>query len=327
MSNLLSCWGNYKKKLSLREKCCPCKGAPAFWSVNWIAALVHLINAGATLGLYAASDDSQQVFKLSENYAPWNPPVNGTCPSGAFKVSDEWCVSKESAETSELSLWWLVIVFHFLSFAFQALAMAEWNVECCKLRCTRKNYAKEVLEDGTNTLRMIEYAVSATLMQLAIALVLGVWERLVIIGIGFLTAVTMLQGLVAEKIKSVDKEAAWIAHLSGWVSMGGVWFILGRQFGFTIEMSKKNAEAAGTDPNLPPDFVYAIVVVIGVLYSGFGLVQLVDLCITKNSDSKARKASKNAAIEMAYCALSLTSKTFLGWIIFGNALSGMATNN
>ena len=116
-------------------------------------------------------------------------------------------------------------------------------------------------------------------------------------------------------------------HLSGWVSMGGVWFILGRQFGFTIEMSRKNAEAAGTDPILPPDFVYAIVVVIGVLYSGFGLVQLVDLCITTKSDSKVRKEKKNAAIEMAYCVLSLTSKTFLGWIIFGNALSGMATNN
>ena len=135
-----------------------------------------------------------------------------------------------------------------------------------------------------------------------------------------------LSQILAEKIKSIDTEVAWIAHLSGWVSMGGVWFIIGRQFGFTIEMSKKNAEATNTEPNLPPDFVYVIVVVIAVLYGGFGLVQLVDLCTTNKLDSKARREKKNAAIEMAYCILSWTSKTFLGWIIFANALSGMATN-
>ena len=89
--------------------------------------------------------------------------------------------------------------------------------------------------------------------------------------------------------------------------------ILGRQFLFTIEKSTEK----------PPNFVYVIVVVIGILYTGFALVQTADLALTGTEKSVKR----HRAVELAYCVLSLTSKTFLGWIIFGNALSGMATNN
>jgi hypothetical protein len=311
-------WGNYledrSQHLSIKQKLCPCREAPIFWSVNWAAALLHLFNTVATIGLWATSDDKDQVFKLSENYAPWVPLTNGTCPQNAFKVSDEWCVSKLSKDTTELSLWWLVIAFHFLSFAFQTLAMADWDITCCKLQCKRKRYVSEIREDGTNSLRMIEYSISATLMQISIALILGVWDRLTIVGIAFLTAVTMLQGLVAEKIKYTDIEMAWVSHLSGWVSMGGVWFIIGRQFLFTIENSGENP---------PPDFVYIIVTVIALLYIGFGLVQLVELCLTR----KSKSAVRHERVELAYCTLSLVSKTFLGWMIFANALSGMAENN
>lgn len=310
-------WGNYltteerqdSTSPDLGERCCPCKDAPAFWSINWAAALAHLGNTVATLVLWGLSDERDQTFRLTEKYAPWEPPVNGTCTQG-FKVSDDWCVVNKEANTGELSLWWLIIVFHFLSFAFQALAMAEWKIECCDRKFIRDPYVDEVIQDGTNTLRMIEYSVSATLMQISIALILGVYQRLVIIGVAFLTVVTMLQGLVAERIKLKDIETAWIAHLSGWVSMGGVWFILGRQFAFTVEKSVAQ----------PPGFVHAIVIVIGVLYMGFGLVQFVDLCIENNKENNMR-------IELVYCMLSLISKTFLGWIIFANALVGMASNN
>ena len=306
-------WGAYEPDAPVERRCCPCNYAPAFWSVNWAAALLHLANALATLVLWIVSEDRDQVFKLNETYAPWIPR-NGTCPGGAFQVSEEWCVEQKSEETAELSLWWLVIAFHFLSFAFQALTMCQWNVSLCGLQCTRGSYVKEVDETGSNALRMVEYSISATLMQIAIALILGVWQRLTIVGIGFLTAVTMLLGLIAEQIKSVRKDIAWIAHFTGWICMGGVWFILGRQFAFTVE---KSVQAN------PPEFVYAIVIVIAVLYLGFGVIQLVQLCLTRPQNNKAL----NRAVELAYCVMSLTSKTFLGWILFANALSGMARNN
>lgn len=327
-------WGLYKKDVAWGKRCCPCKEAPVFWSINWTAALFHLLNTLATLGLWAASDNKDQVYQLTETSAPW---TNGTgitdcstvAPSGAylsFKTADDWCVSRVNAVTSDLSLWWLVIAFHFLSFAFQAIAMMQWRCSCCGLPWIRENYVDEVNEQGTNVLRMIEYSISATLMQIAIALVLGIWQRLVIMGIAFLTVVTMLLGLIAEQLNALSKSndgttfdintmnhiktLAWAAHFTGWLSMGGAWTILGRQFYYTIQ----------TSANTPPEFVYVVVGVIAVLYAGFGAIQLVQLCLTDDQNSP----KLNRAIEMAYTVNSLTSKTFLGWIIFANALGGMA---
>ncbi len=330
-------WGYYDDEDDTKHclaRCCPCGNRPpVFWKLNWAAALLHLVNTVATLALWAAADEPDQVFILSETYAPWVnitgmntstfedgcPPTNA---SRVFKISDEFCVERVTEYTSELSLWWLVIAFHFLSFAFQALAMAEWKVRACGRECVRESYIAEVDEDGTNVLRMLEYSVSATLMQISIALILGVWERLVIVGVAALTVVTMLCGLVAEQLKYDRRDMAWVAHLTGWLAMGAVWAILGRQFSYTIEMSEEK----------PPDFVYAIVGVIGVLYTGFGAIQLVQLCAADKGarDKKycqnkcSRGCTLNRGVEMAYCVMSLTSKTFLGWIIFANALGGMA---
>ena len=306
-------WGAYAPNLSLKQRCVPCGSAPTFWSINWLAALLHLVNTVATVVLWAGSDDRDQVFKLNETYAPWIPR-NGTCTGGAFQISEDWCVKTETEETSELSLWWLVIVFHFLSFVFQALAMAEWRFEVCGLECVRDKYTREVDDRGTNSLRMIEYSVSATLMQISIALVLGVWQRLAIIGVAFLTVVTMLLGLIAEQLKYDRKDIAWVAHFTGWISMTGVWTILGRQFFLNVQKS-------GDNP--PPTFVYGIVIGIAILYIGFGFIQSAQLWLT--TPVKSQKLNRD--IEIAYCANSLLSKTFLGWLLFANALSGMATNN
>lgn len=331
-------WGNYKKNTSCCDRMFPCSccggcgGAPAFWSVNWLAALVHLVNGGATALLWALSDNRDDVFQLTEEYAPWVPVINGTCPASQnriIKISDEWCIERKTEATGTLSLWWLIIAFHVLSFVFQAFAMFGWSCKCGATSCER-NYLKEVDEEGTNTLRMIEYSISATLMQVSIGLILGTWNQLVVIGIAVLTAVTMLFGLLAEQLRQIHLGLAWFAHLSGWISMLGVWAILARQFLFTIDMS----------PNKPPDFVYAIVIVIGALYTGFGLIQTVQLGLggdkiiresavnreltDKEQTYNAKIVAKNRGIEMAYCLNSLISKTFLGWIIFANALTGMA---
>lgn len=315
-------WGNYQEKRTCLHKCFPCGSAPTFWSVNWAAATLHFLNALVTLLLWSVDADKDNTYSLSETAAPWSN-ISGThnCTDGLpenaiypFQVSDDYCIYRISNITSNLSLWWLVIAFHFLSFCFQALAMTEWNLPLCGSRCIRENYVNEVDDYGTNAMRMIEYSISATLMQIAIALVLGIWSRLVIIGIAFLTVVTMLLGLIAEQLRYDRKDMAWTAHFTGWFSMGGVWVILGRQFLYTLEVSESTASIQ------PPTFVYVVVIVIAVLYSGFGLIQFCQLYYSPTVNSPAF----NRKVEMAYTLNSLTSKTFLGWIIFANALTGMS---
>ena len=337
-------WGKYKSTATCGEQCFPCRAdAPLFWIINWAAALLHLVNTVATLAFWAASDEQNQTFALSETYAPWVSTINVThqinvtpnitlpnithsmCPvsnaTRIFQISEDWCIERRTEYTSDLSLWWLVIAFHFLSFAFQTFAMLQWK---CKWRGTNwvRNYIEEVDEHGTNILRMIEYSISATLMQISIALILGIWQRLVIAGVAALTVVTMLCGLIAEQLKYVRPDMAWTAHFTGWFSMLSVWAILGRQFGYTVEMSD----------NSPPPFVYAIVVVIAILYIGFGVIQLVQLYFADKDALKkiyceckySRGCTLNRGVELAYCIMSLTSKSILGWVIFANALGGMA---
>ena len=302
-------WGKYKdRKQTCPETCFPCGRAPAYWSANWFSAVLHLLNGGITFILYSDSAEKDNVYKLTETSAPWVPRVNGTCPGDLVPIAPDWCMDSVVKSTSELSLWWLVIAFHLLSFVFQWFAMFGWERRCGKCICSR-DYRRDVEEDGTNILRMIEYSISATLMQISIALVLGVWERLAIIGIGFLTAVCMLCGLIAEQLRITNLAMAWAAHFTGWVAMIGVWSVLGRQFMYTVEVSK----------NDPPAFVFAIVIGIAVLYLGFGFVQTVQLALGRTD-----KHNKN--IELAYCVMSIVSKTFLGWMIFANALSGMSQN-
>lgn len=300
---MFSCF-SFKKTTTFFEKLFPCGKAPRFWSVNWTAAVVHLANAIAMLVLWSRSTNKDTVYRLTETYAPWIPTKNGTCTLPAVQISDEWCLERRTETTSELSLWWLIIGFHALSFVFQSLAMVEWDL------IGKQHYISEVIEDGQNTLRMIEYSISATCMQIAIALLLGVWERLAIIGVACLTVVTMLLGLVAEQTRNMNMCVAWLAHCIGWFSMASVWAILGRQFVFTVLKS----------PNKPPTFVYGIVVVISILYSVFGAVQAYQLYKTNKMDRK----ELNTKVEMAYCVNSLVSKTFLGWMIYSNALVGVA---
>ena len=308
-------WGKYKEEATWTERFFPRRpDAPWFWIINWVAALLHLVNTMATLGLWAASDEKNQTFVLSETYAPWvNITGQDGCPASnatrIFQISEDWCIERRTEYTSDLSLWWLVIAFHFLSFAFQTFAMIQWRCTCCGTPWVR-DYIKEVDQDGTNILRMLEYSISATLMQISIALILGIWQRLVIAGVAALTVVTMLCGLIAEQLKYDRKDMAWAAHFTGWFSMLAVWAILGRQFMYTIEMSTES----------PPDFVYVIIIVIAILYIGFGVIQLVQLC----KSGVEPDVGLNRGVELAYCVNSLTSKTFLGWIIFANALGGMA---
>lgn len=294
----------YQDNLKCVDILCPFKKAPVFWSVNLVASILHLINAAAMTYLWSISDNKDTYYRLTETYAPWIPTVNGTCTLPNIKLSEEWCLGRKTETTQELSLWWLIIGFHGLSFFFQMLSF----VECKTLK--KYNYVEEVEEFGTNTLRMIEYSFSASLMQIAIALLLGVWQNLVIIAIAFLTAITMLLGLIAEQLRKTDLKMAWISHFIGWISMSGVWVILIKQFTFTIQKS----------PNKPPSFVYVIVGVIGALYTIFGFVQMYQLFKT----NRMREDFLNKKVEMLYCVNSLVSKTFLGWMIFSNALVGVA---
>lgn len=293
----------------------PCKSEP-FEIVNWVAAGGHLFNAVLTL---VVGDDKQ--YKIYDTYVTWTP-YNSTspCPAdqyivvgseGTFLVNPRDKVSKMS-----LSLWWLIFGFHILSALFQGYAGLS------------KDYVFNIKQRGVNPLRFIEYAISATIMLVCIALVSGIDEFYAILAVASLTFVTMMLGLIAELLfddQLVDplktRWIGWIAHLTGWVTM------LSAYVGVIL---KQYFVSLGESDLGPPDWVTVVIFVVFGLYNIFGVTQFVQLwykyplhlffkpnCVPKGSGLVCGMEF-NVLIEMVYVANSLVTKTLLGWMIIVN---------
>lgn len=325
-----------------KEPCTTWRKPPLFWTVNYLALIGHLINTIITLIYFFTKEDV--VYDLKEISEAWtNETGTNMCtanmPANSFDArpiqagNTTICISYSSTTTASVSLFNLIIWFHLLSFIFQTLAMCDWNFPlfcCCSkespkangfmgwfnslrgFRCIRERYVDEVIKHGTNMLRMIEYSISATLMQVAIALVLGIDSRLEIIAIASLTILVMLLGLIAEQLKTTMFKTAWFTHLLGWFAMGAVWFLIFQKFNHSVEMSKADGGEG------PPEFVYTLILTIALMYMAFGLLQLLQLIWITLYTKTSAVVNKN--IELGYNLMSLTSKTFLGIFLLANVL-------
>lgn len=177
-----------------------------FW--NLVAAFFHLMNA---LASFAANPvQITNMYPMYQGFTGWKPKSmfcaasNFTCPYAGKeiqcmsvsgyergRVDDDSIMAIQPSLTKarySVSLFWLIVSFHFLSFLFQT----------CAGLCFRPVYAKHVLNNGVNPLRFLEYSISASLMLLCIALIGSLQDVYAHVGIGVLTAGTMLFGLISE---------------------------------------------------------------------------------------------------------------------------------
>jgi hypothetical protein len=322
--------------------------------INYIAACAHL--AQSVLTVFPEQSAS---IPIEETYIDWRDTGSaGNCTGGATATINDFSLVPTREVTHELSLKWLIVAFHGLSFLFELFAtdplfgcsrgnmFAEW----------RRNYVKRV-DSGTNYIRFVEYSASASVMLIAIALTTGIWDSYSLIGIGFLTFATMVFGGVAEQLFSDDipkmereprrgstmflstdypltyrlRKIAWYSHFAGWFTMLSAYGIIIRNFVFSNMNSQSSA----------PDFVWAIVFGIFALYNVFGVVQLVQLAGKTTPNiifpkwlggpcepvdlGQRSTVTWNRNIEMAYVINSLVSKTLLGLLIYFNVIVGERT--
>lgn len=265
-------------------------------------------------------------------------PPFPTCPEETARINTTndgaFCIGAETSEIEGqgINLGILIISFHALSFLFQAVAgLSEYfplSLNFIGLPSLRFKYTEEIAK-GRNLLRFVEYAFSASIMLIGIGLLNGVTDRNLIAGIAVLTSATQLCGLVAEFLLSEDSEhhnslyeAAVVLHLCGWLQFFCAYGIIFHAF---------FRSATAVDDTRPPEFVYVIVWIIFVLYGIFGAVQLSEfLCLKCNPCSyfdntpqvriSDKKRINYQCKEMTYVVLSLTSKLFLGWMIFSNVM-------
>ena len=157
-----------------------------------------------------------------------------------------------------------------------------------------KGWYGKALEAGNNWARWLEYSITATIMLVAIALISGVWELDSLILIAVASVGCMLCGQVSEKTKSP------VSTIIGWLLLIGAFAVIFRNFNRAV-----NPE----DPQQPkpPSWVWALVIIMALLYLSFGVIQLT--CCKQYVNT-----------ERAYTIASMAAKTALVLIIFGGII-------
>lgn len=157
---------------------------------------------------------------------------------------------------------------------------------------------KKDLARGMNRFRWVEYALSATLMIILIALLPGVQDIAALVAIAGANIAMILFGWVMEAVNRPGRKTYWTPFIFGsiiglvpWIAMG--FYLFGSE---------------GV-----PSFVFIIYATIFVFFNSFGINQWLQY-------ARIGKWEDYLFGESVYIVLSLAAKSALAWQIFANTL-------
>jgi hypothetical protein len=163
----------------------------------------------------------------------------------------------------------------------------------------------EFLERGQNPYRWYEYAVSASVMIVVIAMLAGIWDAGTLVALFALVAVMNLCGLVMERHNQLTERVDWSSYVVGTIAGLAPWVVIGISLGSAIF-------ASGGDV---PEFVRYIYVSIFVFFNAFA----VNMVLQNRQVGRWRDYLFG---ERVYVVLSLVAKSALAWqVYFGTVTS------
>jgi hypothetical protein len=166
----------------------------------------------------------------------------------------------------------------------------------------RKTY-EENLQQGLNKPRWYEYSISAGVMMVAIAMLVGIYDISSLLMIFGFTSAMNLMGLVMEVHNQTTKKTNWLSFNIGCFLGIIPWFVI------AIYFWAANVYGAGEIPT----FVYWIYVSLFVFFN----------CFAINMYLQYKKIGKWADYiygERVYIILSLVAKSLLAWQVFAGTL-------
>jgi membrane-associated HD superfamily phosphohydrolase len=196
------------------------------------------------------------------------------------------------ATVFDISLPLLIAVFFFLSSAAHLFIATTY----------RKRYEVD-LKKGINKARWFEYSASASVMIVAISLLVGIYDISILVSVFALTAVMNLMGLVMEVVNQGVSKPSWLSYNIGVFAGAVPWLIIAFYFWASAEYGDAS----------PPTFVYWIFVSIFVFFSSFAL----NMWLQYN---KIGPWKDYVYGERAYIILSLVAKSALAWQVFAGTL-------
>ncbi len=248
---------------------------------NGIMGVLHLLQASLMLG-FAIFIDKIADFKI---------------PVRSYFLSFDQTQMRLVTETKELfdvPFGIMVSIFLFLSALAHFIIVSPWG---------NKIYNRD-LQRGMNKFRWYEYALSSSLMIVAIALLFGVYDIGSLILIFVLNASMNLFGLDMEEINEGKEKVNWKPFIFGSIAGIGPWIVI-------ILYAFGNS-----DPSEVPWFVYALA---GSYFAFFNLFPVNMVLQYK----KVGKWKNYLYGERGYIILSLVAKSVLAWIAFAGVMQPM----
>jgi VanZ family protein len=229
---------------------------------------------------------SALMFALSNDYSI---PITG---SFLHYITDTNTLEAVAEDIVQLRIAPLVAVFLLMSALAHFTVASPWVFDW---------YVRH-LKRGINYARWCEYAFSASLMIVLIAMLSGVYDIVSLIGLFALTALMNLFGLLMERHNQLTRKTDWTPFYFGCVAGIVPWIAISIYF----FGSASNGEM--------PTFVYFILGSLFVLFFTFAINMVLQY-------RKVGPWSDYLFGESVYILLSLVAKSALAWQVFGGALA------
>lgn len=240
------------------------------------------------LNLIAASLHFAQgiaILLISKSFAV---PVTGSYL--AFNKSTQQ-LDPASTTLFHIQLAWLIAAFFFLSAVAHLIVATVYN----------KRYTRD-LRLGINKARWIEYALSASVMMVAIGMLVGIYDAASLFMIFLLISTMNLMGLMMEVHNQTTQKTNWLSFFIGCRVGLAPWVVVA----FYMWLGAHNGSQA-------PTFVYWIFVSIFVFFSCFAVNMILQY-------KKIGPWKDYLYGERAYIILSLVAKSLLAWQVFAGTL-------
>ncbi len=239
---------------------------------NLVAGFLHLSQAIAVLML-----SKEFTLPISGSFLAFDPATQSLFP--ATKV------------LFDLSLPLLIAIFLFLSAAAHFFIATVYN----------KKYNAQVSR-GINIARWIEYSLSASIMIVGVALLVGIYDIMSLVMLFSLVGIMNLLGLVMEVHNQTTKKTNWLSYWIGCLAGIIPWVAVA----FTLWLGADNGSDA-------PTFVYWIFVSIFLFFNTFAINMVLQY-------KKVGPWKNYLYGELVYIILSLVAKSLLAWQVFAGTL-------
>lgn len=257
-------------------------------TANYLAFVLHLIVGVIVAAWFFSINDKDPSAVPTALY--------DAVPCG--KMGAAACPKRVTQDDSNLLII-LMLVFIFFT-AFMHLGYAVF-----------KNWYHGMIDSQNNWMRWVEYAISATVLFVVIAISSGTKEFNVVLLFIFAMVAVMITGDAVEKVirtpEGRKSSAQWPATAAAWIMFIGILVVFGRGY----QAAKDNS---GQDLPSFVDYVLSLTI---IFFASFGVVQFLHVSGVYKSYT---------GVEATYIVLSFVSKMVLALIISSGITARVSAN-